>query len=89
MVTIEKIIEEYGKYYLNSGQNKSRLHGVPFIQSETLNIPGMRHLNIKDTIYQMANPVFTKLLQQRRRVPAQRGAASQREDRHRALPSRH
>lgn len=64
MVTIEKIIEEYGKYYLNSGQNKSRLHGVPFIQSETLNIPGMRHLNIKDTIYQMANPVFTKLLQQ-------------------------
>lgn len=64
MVNIQNIIDEYGKYYLNSGQNKSRIKGVPFLEGETLKIPGMMHVNTKDTIYQMANPIYQKLLQQ-------------------------
>lgn len=64
MVTIDDIITAFGKYYLKGSQNKSRLLGVPFISGTTLRIPGMRHVNTTDTIYQMANPIFSKLLQQ-------------------------
>ncbi len=64
MVTTDDIITAFGKYYLKGSQNKSRLLGVPFISGTTLNIPGMRHVSTTDTIYQMANPIFAKLLQQ-------------------------
>ena len=73
MVTIDQIITEFGKYYLNSGQNKSRLLGVPFIEGRTLKIPGMRHIKTKDTIYQMANPIFAKVLQQYQRAFTNKG----------------
>lgn len=73
MVTIDQIITEFGKYYLNSGQNKSRLLGVPFKEGRTLKIPGMRHIKTKDTIYQMANPIFAKVLQQYQRTFTNKG----------------
>lgn len=76
MVTIDDIITEFGHYYLNSGQNKSRLLGVPFVEGRTLKIPGMRHVKTKDTIYQMANPIFTKLLQQYQRTFTNKGGVS-------------
>lgn len=64
MVTITDIINAYGAYYLKNGQNKSRLLGVPTIPCETLAIPGMRHIKTDETIYQLANPIFSKVLQQ-------------------------
>ena len=64
MVTITDILTAFGAYYLKNGQNKSRLLGVPTIPCETLAIPGMRHIKTDETIYQMANPIFSKVLQQ-------------------------
>ena len=64
MVNIDDIITAFGKYYLKGSQNKSRLLSVPFISGTTLSIPGMRQVHTTDTIYQMANPIFSKLLQQ-------------------------
>lgn len=73
MVTIDQIITEFGRYYQNSGQNQSRLIGVPFVEGRTLKIPGIRHINTKDTIYQVANPIFAKLLQQYQRAFTNKG----------------
>lgn len=64
MLSLEKIIQEYGKYYLKGSQNRSRLLGVPTIATETLAIPGIRHVKTDETIYQLANPMFQKVLQQ-------------------------
>lgn len=64
MVTITDILSAFGAYYLNNGQNKSRLLRVPTIGTETLAVPGMRHVKTDETIYQLANPIFSKVLQQ-------------------------
>lgn len=64
MLTLEKIIQEYGKFYLKGTQNRSRLLSVPTIATETLAVPGIRHIKTDETIYQMANPMFQKVLQQ-------------------------
>jgi len=75
-ININDIIEQYGKYYLNSDQNRDRIKGVPFIPSETLSIPGMTHIKTKDTIYQMANPIYQKLLQQFQNTFTQKGGVT-------------
>ncbi len=64
MVDISQLITEYGKYYINAGQGRDRLKGVPFLPCKTLNIPGMIQLNTKETIHRLANPMFAKVLQQ-------------------------
>lgn len=76
MVTIDEIIAAFGKYYLAGSQNKSRLLGVPFVEGRTLKIPGMRHIKTKDTIYQMANPIYAKALQQYQRAFTNKGGVS-------------
>lgn len=62
-LTISDIVTEFGAYYLNNGQNKSRLLRGLTQPTETLNIPGIRHIRTDETIYQLANPMFTELLQ--------------------------
>lgn len=57
------IINEFGKYYLDSKQNRDRLLRGLMQGSETLTTPGIRHIPTDDTIYQLANPMFTELLQ--------------------------
>lgn len=60
--TMTDILAEYGSYYLKSGQNLSRLKSALAQPSVTLEKFGTR-LFIDDTKYQMANPIFTSLLQ--------------------------
>ena len=64
MVTITDLLTAYGNYYLKGTQNRSRLIGVPTIASETLAIPGVRHIKTDETIYRLANPMFSSVLQQ-------------------------
>ena len=66
-ITIEEVIKEYGDYYLKSGQNLSRLKSDLMQPSVTLKMFGTRVFT-EDTIYQMANPVFSSLLQSFRRA---------------------
>jgi hypothetical protein len=61
-ITIDKILQEYGDYYLNSGQNLSRLHAALRQPSATLGMFGTS-VPTKDTVYQMANPIFTNIIQ--------------------------
>jgi hypothetical protein len=61
-ITIDDIIQEYGDYYLNSGQNLSRLHSALRQPSATLTMFGTR-IFTRDTVYQMANPVFQSIIQ--------------------------
>lgn len=67
MITITDILNEYGQYYLKGTQNRSRLLGVPTVTGETLAVPGVRHIRTDETIYQLANPMFSSVLQQYQR----------------------
>lgn len=62
-LTLTDIIQEFGHYYLNNGQNRNRLLRGLMQPTETLNIPGIHHIRTDETIYQLANPMFTELLQ--------------------------
>jgi hypothetical protein len=61
-LTLDMIIQEFGDYYLNSGQNLSRLKEALRQPSVTLEQFGTR-ITTKDTVYQMANPIFQPLIQ--------------------------
>ncbi len=63
-ITVTDIVQQYGAYYENAGQNRTRLLGVPFRKSQTLAIPGIRHIDTEDTVYKLANPIYKSLLQQ-------------------------
>lgn len=62
-ITVTDILTQYGQYYEKQGQNMSRLKAAPMQPSVTLNVPGIQHLSTDETIYKMANPIFTKVLQ--------------------------
>lgn len=56
------IIKQYGDYYENSGQNLNRLKSAlmqPSVTLEKCTTP----MKTEDTIFKLANPVFTKLIQ--------------------------
>lgn len=62
IVNAEKIIAEYGKYYLDEGQNKKRLIRSLVQPSETLE-KYARHIRTSETTYRMANFQFGSLIQ--------------------------
>jgi hypothetical protein len=55
------IVQEYGAYYLNSGQNKSRLLQLLLFGRETTKIA--REIKTDDTVYQLADSSITSLVQ--------------------------
>ena len=69
---LNDIIQEFGDYYLDSGQNLSRLKEALRQPSATLEKFGTR-LFTRDTVYQMANPIFKQLIQPFRKKFEPRG----------------
>lgn len=61
--TATDIVTDYGAYYEKAGQNMSRIKTGLFQAPETLNIPGITTISQNDTIYRMANPIQTQVLQ--------------------------
>lgn len=57
------IIKDYGQYYENAGQNMQRIKTGLFQTPESLNIAGIVSMTQDDTIYRMANPIQTQVLQ--------------------------
>ena len=60
-LTIEQILEEYGRYYEQAGQNLARLKRALMQPSETLQYATTIPTN--DTIFKLANPLFQPVLQ--------------------------
>jgi hypothetical protein len=60
-LTIEQILDEYGRYYENAGQNLTRLKRAFMQPSETLKYATSIPTN--DTIFKLANPMFQPVLQ--------------------------
>jgi hypothetical protein len=61
-VIIQKLLDEYEKYYLNYGQNKSRLIRSLVQPAETVE-KHARHIATKETTYRMANYEFGSVIQ--------------------------
>lgn len=60
-VTTSAIVQEYGAYYLNSGQNMARLKQLLFFQRESLKY--FTPIKTDETVYQMAQGVISSLVQ--------------------------
>jgi hypothetical protein len=71
-LTIEQILEEYGRYYEDAGQNLSRLKRGFMQSSETLQYA--TSIPTDDTIFKLANPLFQPVLQAFQRGFTPRGA---------------
>lgn len=61
-VTITDIISQFGKYYIDSGQNKTRLLTLMKQKTVTTNYATTKIVN--DTLYRFANTYFGELIQQ-------------------------
>lgn len=62
-ITVQNIIESYGAYYEQGGQNLNRIKAFPMQEPEMLKNSGAQTIMTKDTIYRMANPIFESVLQ--------------------------
>lgn len=71
-LTIEQILEEYGRYYEDAGQNLSRLKRAFMQPSETLKYA--TPIPTDDTIFKLANPLFQPVLQAFQRSFTPRGS---------------
>ena len=71
-LTIEQILEEYGRYYEDAGQNLTRLKRAFMQPSETLQYA--TSIPTSDTIFKLANPLFQPVLQAFQRNFTPRGA---------------
>jgi hypothetical protein len=60
-IIVTDIVQEYGAYYLNSGQNRSRLLNLLLFGRETTKIA--REIKTNDTVYQLANSNINSLVQ--------------------------
>lgn len=60
--SVEDIVKEFRDYYLNSGQNLNRLKSALRQNSVTLEKFSTPILT-RDTVYQMANPIFESIIQ--------------------------
>jgi hypothetical protein len=60
-IIVTDIVKEYGAYYLNSGQNKSRLLHLLLFGRETTKIA--REIKTDDTVYRLAESSVTSLVQ--------------------------
>lgn len=61
-LTVEQIVQDFGDYYLDAGQNQTNLHMLPFEQFETKEAFTMVPTN--DTILRESNVEVTEILQQ-------------------------
>lgn len=61
-LTISKIVEEFGKYYLNEGQNRQRLTRSLMQPSETLEKHAQR-ITTEETVYRSANYLTGSVVQ--------------------------
>ena len=62
-INVQEIVESFGSYYEQAGQNRQRLIRQLLQGSETLNISGISHRKTDDTIYRTANVVSTEVIQ--------------------------
>ena len=60
---LTEIVSTFGSYYLNGQNNMGRLVKKMMQDSETLNLPGIRHINSKETVYQSANVESSEVIQ--------------------------
>jgi len=60
-ITIEQILEEYGRYYENAGQNLTRLKRA-FMQPG-VSLQYATSIPTNDTIFKLANPLYQPVLQ--------------------------
>ena len=61
-ITVDQIIQDFGDYYLDSGQNQSNLHMLPFESFETKD--AFTIVPTDDTILRESNVEVTEILQQ-------------------------
>lgn len=62
VLTVEKIVEEYGKYYENAGQNRSRLVRALMQPAVTLE-KNSRRIPTKETVYKAGNYMTGSVVQ--------------------------
>lgn len=60
---VSELISAYGAYYLKGQNNMNRLVKKMMHGSTTLNLPGIRHINSTETVYQSANVTSSEVLQ--------------------------
>ena len=61
-IDVDLIVKEYGKYYENAGQNKSRIKRALMQEPETVHKYATR-IKTSDTVYKMANEEWDDVLQ--------------------------
>ncbi|MBQ9548608.1 MAG: hypothetical protein IJV01_05580 [Bacteroidales bacterium] len=61
-ITVRRLLEEFGAYYINEGQNLQRLRAAIMAKPVTLE-KHAKTVRTTDTMYRMANPQFESLVQ--------------------------
>ncbi len=60
---VQELVTAFGNYYIKGQNNMNRLVKKLMQGSETLNLPGIRHINSTETVYQTANVETTEVIQ--------------------------
>jgi len=61
-INVRRLIQEFGAYYINEGQNMQRLRAAIIAKPVTLE-KHAKSIRTMDTMYRMANPQFESLIQ--------------------------
>lgn len=61
--TVEKIVQEFGKFYQDGGQGQKDFFRGLMQPSVTLKMAGMRQIRTKDTLWRLANPIIGSFMQ--------------------------
>ena len=62
-ITIDALVQEFGAFYLNHGQNLSSLFKGLMQPGKTLNLPGIHHIKTNESLWRAANPIIQSMLQ--------------------------
>lgn len=62
-IEVSEIVSQYGDYYKKGQNNRSRLFAKMTAPSETLAIPGIRHIKTDETVYEAANVTQGSVIQ--------------------------
>lgn len=62
-ITTTEIVTQFGDYYKKGQNNRSRLFAKATAPSETLAIPGIRHITTDETVYEGANVTQGSVIQ--------------------------
>lgn len=60
---VQELVTAFGNYYVKGQNNMNRLVKKMMQGSETLNLPGIRHINSTETVYQSSNVETTEVIQ--------------------------